>query len=93
MRTVHRYLGRRVDAVIVNTAAPTAELTERYADEGSAMVVPDLEAVRALVPQVRAGQFASTEPLMRHDAERVVLGIWPELEGEGGFTPRSGPPP
>jgi uncharacterized cofD-like protein len=85
VRTIHRYLGRRVDTVIVNTASPSAELAERYAGEGSAMVEPDLEAVRALVPQVRAGQFASTDPLMRHDAERVVLGIWPEIEAAGMF--------
>ena len=39
VRTVHRYLGRRVDAVIVNTAAPTAELmdaTRRKARHGRA---------------------------------------------------------
>lgn len=89
VRTIHHYLGRRVDTVIVNTSAPAADLAERYAGEGSAMVAPDLEAVRALVPQVRAGQFASTDPLMRHDAERVVLGIWPEIAEEGVFTPRS----
>jgi uncharacterized cofD-like protein len=86
VRAIHRYLGRRVDTVIVNTSAPAAELAERYADEGSAMVEPDLEAVHALVPQVRAGQFASTDPLMRHDAERVVLGIWPEIAEESLYT-------
>jgi uncharacterized cofD-like protein len=85
VRVIHRYLGRRVDTVVVNTAAPSAELSERYATERSAMVTPDLDAVRALVPQVRAGRFAITEPLMRHDAERVVLGIWPDLLTDAGY--------
>ena len=37
--------------------------------------------LRALVPRVLAGPFATTEVLIRHDAERVVLAIWPELAG------------
>jgi len=85
VRVIHRYLGRRVDTVMVNTATPSAELAERYADEGAEMVVPDLEAVRTMVPQVRADRFAITDPLMRHDAERVVLGIWPGLMADSVY--------
>ena len=85
VRVIHRYLGRRVDTVIINTATPSTELAERYASEGAEMVVPDLEAVRVMVPQVRADRFAVTDPLMRHDAERVVLGIWPDLMADPGF--------
>jgi uncharacterized cofD-like protein len=81
VREVHRYLGRRVDTVVVNTAEPPADLAARYALEGAFPVVPDLEAVRALVPHVLAGSFAMTEPLVRHDAERVVAALWPELAG------------
>ena len=29
VRVIHRYLGRRVDTVIVNTATPSTELAER----------------------------------------------------------------
>jgi uncharacterized cofD-like protein len=79
VRAVHHYLGRRVDTVIVNTAEPPAELATRYADEGAFSVVPDLAAVRALVPHLLAGSFATTERLIRHDAERVVVALWPEL--------------
>ena len=82
VRAVHRYLGRRVDAVVVNTAEPAPELAARYAAEGAAPVAPDLGAVRALVPRVLAGPFATAEPLVRHDAERVVLALWPELAGD-----------
>ena len=38
VRVIHRYLGRRVDTVIVNTATPSTELAERYASEGAEMV-------------------------------------------------------
>ena len=79
VREIHRYLGRRVDTVVVNTAEPPAELAARYAIEGAFPVVPDLGAVRALVPHVLTGSFATTELLIRHDAERVVVALWPEL--------------
>jgi uncharacterized cofD-like protein len=79
VRTVHSYLGRRVDAVVVNTAAPPPELAARYAAEGAIPVTADLTSVEALVPRVLAGPFQLADPLVRHDAERVVLALWPEL--------------
>ena len=82
VREMHHYLGRRVDTVVVNSTEPSAELAARYAEEGAFPVAPDLEAVRALVPRVLAGPFATTEPLIRHDAERVVVALWPELAAD-----------
>src|SRR5829696_6222945 len=79
VREVHHYLGRRVDTVVVNTAEPPEELAARYANEGAFPVVPDLGAVRALVPHVLTGPFAATEALFRHDAELVLVALWPEL--------------
>jgi uncharacterized cofD-like protein len=79
VREIHRYLGRRVDAVLVNTGEYPAGVLERYTDVGAYPVEPDLETVRALVPRVVTGPFASTEKLIRHDAERVLLAVWPEL--------------
>ncbi len=79
VREVHRYLGRRVDSVVINTAEPSPELAALYAEEGAFPVRPDTAAVRALAPHVLTGPFATTEPLIRHDAERVVVALWPEL--------------
>jgi uncharacterized cofD-like protein len=76
---IHRYLGRRVDTVIVNTGEYPSELAARYAAEGAYPVQADLEVVRTLVPRVLTGHFFSAEKLIRHDAERVLLTIWPEL--------------
>lgn len=79
VREIHRYLGRRVDTVIVNTAEYPRDLAVRYAAEGSYPVQPDLETLRTLVPRILTGSFFSAEKLIRHDAERVLLAIWPEL--------------
>jgi len=76
---VHRYLGRRVDTVVVNTAELQPERAAPYAAEAATPVEPDLDAVRALVPRVVTGPFATAEHLVRHDAERVILALWPEL--------------
>ena len=79
VRQVHRHLGRRVDMVLVNTGTFPPDRLAGYAEEGAQPVEPDLDAVRALVPRVLTGPFASPERLIRHDAERVLLALWPEL--------------
>lgn len=81
VRTIHHYLGRRVDAAVVNTTVPDAKRAARYADEGAFPVAPEIEALRAMVPHVIAGDFMMSESLVRHDAERVVLALWPHLAG------------
>ncbi len=79
VRTIHRYLGRRVDTAIINTGEYPRDVAARYAAEGSYPVQADLDAVRTLVPRILTGSFFSAEKLIRHDAERVLLAIWPEL--------------
>ena len=76
---IHRYLGRRVDTVIVNTGEFPSGPAARYAAEGAYPVEADLEALRMLVPRILTGSFFAAEKLIRHDAERVLLAIWPEL--------------
>ena len=73
--------GRRVDTVVINTALPRPEVAERYAGEGALPVVVDLDALHALVPRVVTGSFMTTEAILRHDAERVLRALWPELAG------------
>jgi uncharacterized cofD-like protein len=81
VRQLHLYLGRRVDTVLVHNGKFPPELLARYQAERAEPVEADLDTLRALVPRVIAGTFATTEVLIRHDAERVVLAIWPELAG------------
>lgn len=79
VRVVHAALGRRVDTVVVNTALPRPEVAERYAGEGALPVAADLDALHGLVPRVVTGTFMTTESILRHDAERVLQALWPEL--------------
>jgi uncharacterized cofD-like protein len=81
VREIHRHLGRRVDTVLVNTGEHPASLLARYEEEGARPVVPDIENVRALVPRVVTGPFATVDRMIRHDAERVIVALWPELAG------------
>ena len=79
VREIHHYLGRRVDAVIVNTGEYPRDLAARYAAEGAYPVQADLTELHTLVPRVVTGTFFAAERLIRHDAERVLMAIWPEL--------------
>jgi uncharacterized cofD-like protein len=76
---VHHYLRRRVDTVVVNTGEFPAEQLSRYADQGSYPVEADLDALQVLVPRVLSGSFFAAETLIRHDAERVLFALWPQL--------------
>ena len=78
---IHHYLGRRVDAVVVNTGTFPEEALRRYQKAGSAPVEADLPTLRQLVPRVITGNVASSEHLIRHDAERVVMAIWSDFTG------------
>lgn len=86
VKEIHRYLGGRVDTVVVNTAENPSPALDRYAAEGAHPVVADIPALQSLVSRVLAGSFASTERLIRHDAERVLLALWPELGEEPGWA-------
>ena len=79
VREIHKYLGRRVDSVIVNTGSFPPALQERYAAEKAFPVEPEVDVLRTLVPRLLAGPVATTDRLIRHDAERVILTIWPDL--------------
>jgi uncharacterized cofD-like protein len=84
VKVIHRYLGRRVDTVVVNTATYPEHALTAYAAEGARPVRADVEELRALVPRVLTGAFAHTERLIRHDAERVLLAMWPHLNNPAG---------
>jgi uncharacterized cofD-like protein len=60
------------DYAIVNTAPFSPETLARYAAEGAAPIVPDIEQIEALGVQVIAGNFASEENVVRHATGRVA---------------------
>jgi len=60
------------DYALVNTAPFSPETLARYAAEGAAPVIPDVDRIEALGVHAIAGDFASEESVVRHAAGRVT---------------------
>jgi uncharacterized cofD-like protein len=60
------------DCALVNTAPFSEETMARYAAQGAAPIVPDIERIEALGVRCIAGDFASEETVVRHAAGRVT---------------------
>ena len=60
------------DYAIVSTGQFSPETLARYAAEGAAPIVPDIEHIEALGVRCIAGDFSSEESVVRHAAARVV---------------------
>jgi uncharacterized cofD-like protein len=54
------------DYAIVNTGQFSAETLARYAAEGAAPILPDIEKIEALGVRCIMGNFASEESVVRH---------------------------
>jgi 2-phospho-L-lactate transferase/gluconeogenesis factor (CofD/UPF0052 family) len=60
------------DCALVNTAPFSPETLARYAAEGASPIVPDIDRIQALGVRCIAGDFASEETVVRHEASRVA---------------------
>jgi len=60
------------DYAVVNTGEFSAETLVRYAAEGAAPIVPDIERVEKLGVRCVVGEFASEENVVRHMASRLA---------------------
>ena len=60
------------DYALVNTGEFSVETLMRYAAEGAAPIVPDVERIEKLGVKCIAGNFASEENVVRHMATRVA---------------------
>jgi uncharacterized cofD-like protein len=71
---VHHYLGGRVDRAILHDGSFPDELLEIYAAKRQHPVVPDVEAIEQLVPEVAVDHLLADQSghLVRHDAERLL---------------------
>ncbi len=78
VREIHRYLGGRVDRVILHDGSFPAHLVEAYAAEAQFPVQPDVETLRAMVPEVIVEELMQVhrETLIRHDASRLMGAIF-----------------
>jgi uncharacterized cofD-like protein len=82
VREIHRYLGDRVDRVVAHDGGFPARLLERYASDGQHPVIPDLEQLRELAPEVVVDSLLAVYQgaLLRHDAERLLRAIFTPAE-------------
>ena len=75
---IHRYLGGRVDRVIVNDGSFPPDVVKMYAEQISAPVKADHSRLTHLAPTITTGQLnLEDDRLARHDPERLVRAIFP----------------
>ena len=76
--TIHRYLGARVDRVLLNDGAFPEDVLKQYAEELSEPVVVDRERLVPMVPGIVTERLnLADDTLARHDPERLVRAIFP----------------
>ncbi len=74
---IHRYLGGRVDRVLLNGGTFSPDVLKMYEEEGSEPVVIDRMPLARLVPSVVVEQLnLEDDTLARHDPGRLVQAIF-----------------
>jgi uncharacterized cofD-like protein len=78
VNAIHRYLGGRVDRVIINDGLFPPDIVEMYEQQKSEPVAPDRAQLLRLVPSVVIEHLnLENDRLARHDPERLVRAIFP----------------
>jgi uncharacterized cofD-like protein len=73
IKRIYEHAGAPIfDYALVNTASFSDETLARYATEGAAPVIADVESIEALGVRCISGDFASEETTVRHTAGRVT---------------------
>ncbi len=84
VREIHHYLGGRVDRVILHDGSFPDHLKELYAEQQQHTVIPDVERVKEMVPEVVVDRLIAirTDHYVRHDPERLVRAVLMPSETE-----------
>jgi uncharacterized cofD-like protein len=77
VREIHRYLGGRVDRVILHDGSFPPDLLDLYAAKQQHSVQPDVDEVRQLVPDVIVEPLLAVHGghFVRHDAGRLLHAV------------------
>lgn len=67
--------GRLFDFVLVNSAAPSPQLLDRYREQGQHFVEADTDRIKAMGYKVIGGNFMSESDVVRHDPVRVATKV------------------
>jgi uncharacterized cofD-like protein len=83
VREVHRYLGGRVDRVVLHDGSFPDHLVAAYQLEQRHPVRADLAAVREMVPDVEVERLVADghDHYVRHDPERLMRAAFADLDG------------
>ena len=74
---IHRYLGARVDRVLLNNGTFPADVVRMYAEEQGGPVVVDRSRLERLVPRLVIEQLnLEDDTIARHDPDRLVRAIF-----------------
>lgn len=79
VNAIHRYLGARVDRVLLNDGAYPLDVLKTYQEQRSEPVAIDRPLVSRLVPNVVIAHLnLEDDGLARHDPERLVGTLFPQ---------------
>ncbi len=87
LKILERYLGGKVDIVLVNNKKPNSEVLKRYAKEKAEMVKADLlpneKSIKVITANLISNKIVSkilgdklNRSLLRHDPEKLAKIIW-----------------
>ncbi len=78
LKTIEKYLGKKVDYVICNTKKPSAKIVDKYQQEESFFVEPDIDKENIIKDEFLIEQEIGGFITARHDADkiaRIILGL------------------
>jgi uncharacterized cofD-like protein len=88
MKALQKYLGGKIDIVLLNTKKPAAKFISRYKKEKARLVVNDIENLKKLGLQILAKDLLSQNvfqknggdvlkrSFLRHDSDKTAKVIW-----------------
>ena len=77
-KEVEKYLGKKIDYVICNTKKPTARIVDKYLEEDSSFVEPDLEGDNIIKEDLLLELEINNKITARHDLDktaRLIMGL------------------
>lgn len=75
---IEKYLGKKIDCVICNTKKPTQNIVDKYREENSHFVEPDINGERVIRDELLEEIFSGGKIVVRHNPEKtakIIMGL------------------